>query len=59
MIAALKKLQRAYEMPVDEEAVPAQVQAFQISSRKGGILGLFASHPPLEDRIQALENQRY
>jgi heat shock protein HtpX len=59
MIAALKKLQQAYGMPFDEDAVPAQVQAFQISSRKSGIIGLFASHPPLEDRIEALENMRY
>jgi len=59
MIAALKKLQMAYEQPFGEDAVPAQVQAFQISSRKGGMLKLFASHPPLQDRIEALENLRY
>jgi len=58
MIAALKKLQLAYERPLADDAVPAQVQAFQISSRKGGIIQLFASHPPLQDRIEALENQR-
>jgi heat shock protein HtpX len=57
MIRALKKLQLAYEMPIAEEA-PAQMQAFQISSRRGGFLALFSSHPPLEDRIAALENLR-
>jgi len=57
MILALKKLQSFYDAPI-EEAVPAQMQAFQISSRKRGFLSLFASHPPLEDRIAALENMR-
>ncbi|NDG84481.1 MAG: protease HtpX [Proteobacteria bacterium] len=57
MVKALRKLQMVYENPIEAET-PAQMQAFQISSRKGSFLGLFASHPPLEDRIAALENQR-
>jgi heat shock protein HtpX len=56
MIAALKKLQMAYEMPPQSEPAPAAMQALQISSRKGGLLRLFASHPPLEDRIAALSD---
>ena len=58
MIAALKKLQMAYEQPFDAEPTPAAMQAMQISNRKGGFLRLFASHPPLEERIAALENTR-
>jgi heat shock protein HtpX len=57
MVKALRKLQAVYEMPIDSDT-PAQMQAFQISSRKGSFLGLFASHPPLEERIAALENMR-
>jgi heat shock protein HtpX len=59
MIAALRKLQMAYEMPIEAEPAPAAMQALQISNRKGGFLSLFASHPPLEDRIAALENTRF
>jgi heat shock protein HtpX len=58
MIAALRKLQLAYEQPYHAEPAPAAMQALQISNRKGGFLRLFASHPPLEDRIAALENTR-
>jgi heat shock protein HtpX len=32
------------------------MNAFKISSRPAGMLSLFASHPPLEERIQRLEN---
>jgi heat shock protein HtpX len=58
MIAALRKLQMAYEQPFNAEPAPAAMQAMQISNRKGGFLRLFASHPPLEERIAALENTR-
>lgn len=53
MIAALKRLQGN---PVDEE-LPDQLTAFGISGLKHSKFGnLFLSHPPLEQRIQALEN---
>ncbi len=59
MIAALRKLQSLYEIPLpaDAEAPPA-MQALQISTRgKKGFLAFFASHPPLEDRIAALQSR--
>ncbi len=61
MVAALKALQRVYESPMMDDLPPAPdaIKAFQISTRKkGGFLALFSSHPPLEDRIYALENAR-
>jgi heat shock protein HtpX len=59
MIAALKKLKQVYDSPIADGEAPAQLQAFQISSRKGGFLSWFASHPPLEERIEALELMRH
>ena len=50
MIGALKALQRAHE-PQD---LPGEFAAFGISG--SGLKELFASHPPLEDRIAALES---
>lgn len=58
MISALRALQRVYESPAvaDVPDAPDAIRAFQISSRKGGgILRFFSTHPPLEDRINALE----
>jgi heat shock protein HtpX len=52
MIAALQALQRAHE-PAE---LPGQLAAFGIHG--GGISRLFMSHPPLEERIAALKNQR-
>ncbi|MCD2450746.1 protease HtpX [Methylicorpusculum oleiharenae] len=52
MIGALQALQRAHE-PAD---LPGQLAAFGIHG--GGISRLFMSHPPLEERIAALKNQR-
>jgi heat shock protein HtpX len=52
MIGALKALQRAHE----PEDLPGELAAFGISGHRGGTLGqLFMSHPPLEERIAALE----
>ena len=53
MISALQALQRVYELPLPENAAPA-FQSMKISSHKGGFLRLFASHPPLEERIERL-----
>jgi heat shock protein HtpX len=52
MIAALKRLQQSAEQP----HLPDQMAAFGISGMKnGGIKRLFMTHPPLEERILALE----
>jgi heat shock protein HtpX len=53
MISALRALQRAHEAP----QLPGQLAAFGINSG-GGMMRLFMSHPPLEERIAALQNQR-
>ncbi len=52
MIAALRRLQQAHE----PEAMPDEMAAFAISA--GRVQKLFASHPPLEERIAALESAR-
>lgn len=55
MIDALKALQRG-SRPSD---LPSELAAFGISGGlKGGMQKLFMTHPPLEERIAALEAQR-
>jgi len=56
MIRALEALRRTYEY-VDPAAQPA-VQTLKISGRPSGLLALFASHPPLEERIARLQSGR-
>jgi len=52
MIAALRGLQRVHE----SNALPQSLQAFGIAGgRLGGLRKLFMSHPPLEERIAALQ----
>jgi heat shock protein HtpX len=51
MIAALERLQRRH----DEAGLPQQMAAFGISGGKG-MMRLFMTHPPLEERIAALKN---
>ena len=51
MISALKRLGQ-----VEPNALPEQMAAFGIND-KGGFMALFSSHPPIEDRIAALEKR--
>jgi heat shock protein HtpX len=55
MIDALRALRRAHE----HEDLPGQLAAFGINGGMAhGLQKLFLSHPPLEERIAALQNQR-
>ena len=57
MIGALQALRRSQQQP--GEAMPEAMRAFGINGRKaGGLKRLFMSHPPLEERIAALQNAR-
>ena len=52
MISALERLRAGSEMP---DAMPETLHAFGINQgMRSGIKALFSSHPPLEDRIEAL-----
>ncbi len=51
MIGALRRLQAHHE----PSHLPDQVAAFGIRPKAGGMAMLFRSHPPLEDRIAALQ----
>ncbi len=52
MIAALQRLRAEQGLPND---LPGELTAFGISEQlKEGVARLFASHPPLDDRIRAL-----
>lgn len=56
MVSALQRLQAEQGQPQD---LPGELTAFGISEGlKEGILGLMASHPPLDVRIRALQNSR-
>jgi heat shock protein HtpX len=50
MIAALERLKRNHEVEL-----PGEVRAFAISGGTKGLMRLFMSHPPLEERIAALQ----
>lgn len=52
MISALQALQRSHE----PAQLPGELAAFGING--GGVQRLFMSHPPLDERIEALKNQR-
>jgi len=53
MIAALEKLRRTVER-ADLKDVET-LRAFKISSKRSGFMRLFATHPPLEERIKRLK----
>lgn len=52
MVSALQRLQAHHE----PSHLPDQVAAFGIRPKQGGMAALFRSHPPIEDRIAALQN---
>ena len=54
MIAALRRLQLVHE----QAHLPDQLAAFGISGGSSGFSQLFMSHPPLEERIAALQAQQ-
>lgn len=51
MVSALRRLQASHE----PSHLPEQVAAFGIRPTQGGLAVLFRSHPPLEERIAALQ----
>jgi len=51
MVSALRRLGRN-----EASSLPESLAAFGVSGR-GAVMGLFRSHPPIEDRIRALEAQ--
>ena len=56
MIAALQRLKAESEVPVQ---MPSSLTAFGINGGlKHGLAGLFMTHPPLDDRIEALRALR-
>lgn len=66
MTAALLKLKRLSELPPSSgfAAEPNDKGAdnlatMKISGRKSGMLRLFMTHPPIEERIEALQNRSY
>ncbi|HEY3863748.1 MAG TPA: protease HtpX [Verrucomicrobiae bacterium] len=58
MLSALRALQAVHEHGADMAAgtQSASFQNLKISGKTSGIMALFASHPPIEERIARLEN---
>ncbi|RMH60712.1 MAG: protease HtpX [Zetaproteobacteria bacterium] len=56
MISALRKLQALYQP--EEQSGIAQEDALATLKISGGFSGLFATHPPIEARIEALRQHR-
>jgi heat shock protein HtpX len=54
MIAALRRLKAESERPSD---LPDELTAFGISPSGSSMRRFFASHPPLDQRIEALQNR--
>jgi heat shock protein HtpX len=54
--SALKKLERNAEIVPMQNAGPATAQLFIVNPlRRGGIMKLFSTHPPIEERVARLE----
>ena len=55
MIDALKKLQ-SHSQPMRSQNIATETMWINNPLRKGFISNLFSSHPPIEKRIERLEN---
>lgn len=55
MISALQGLERFYEKHEIDNSAPA-LASMKIAGKTSGFMALFATHPPLEVRIAALQN---
>ncbi len=56
MIAALQALQRVYHVPEVQQVKATAFDSMKISGKgRSGFLRLFATHPPLEERIARLQ----
>lgn len=58
MISGLQQLQMIYENGGVIDDRDRASAAFKISGKTGGLMALFASHPPLEERIEALKRMK-
>ena len=57
MISALARLKQESEVP---DQMPDTLQAFGINrGTRAGLSALFMTHPPLDDRIKALQNAKF
>lgn len=61
MTAALQRLQHLTSQQQEDTADKneATIAAFKISGKTSGMMRLFMTHPPLEERIEALRNKTY
>ena len=62
MTAALQRLQRITSHPQPQAAEQSGgdgLAAMKISGKSNGFMTLFMTHPPLEERISALQNRTY
>lgn len=63
MTSALMRLQKVYGLPSQEADGDGRnnnnLAVMKISGKSSGMMRLFMTHPPLEERIEALRNRRY
>lgn len=63
MTAALMKLQQLHALPAvatsEEQEGADKLATLKISGKASGMMALFMTHPPLEERIAALKNKTY